>query len=665
MLIITRFGFKTAAQFNLSCKFNLPDEVFMVRELESGVMGGGSGVIKHPRFLNAFNLPMSQHLLNTERWKKGSFCTAHHFLGSHIRKAGVHFAVWAPNAEAVSVVGNFNNWNADNNPMQRDDETGIWSAFVPRVRQGALYKFQLKSPGHPSPFLKSDPYARLMEVRPQTASIVYSLDGFNWDDELWLQERQHRPWQQRPLSIYEIHPGSWKRSEHDHFLNYRALADQLIPYVKSLGFTHIELLPIAEHPYDPSWGYQVNGFFAPTSRYGEPKDLMYFVNECHKHAIGVILDWVPAHFPKDESGLRQFDGSTLYEYADPRKREQKDWNTLIFDYGKAGVRNFLLSNARYWCEKFHIDGLRVDAVASMLYLDYSKQPGEWTPNKNGGNEHLEAIRFLQDVNDTLHQQFPGVLTFAEESTAWPGVTESTENGLGFDFKWNMGWMNDTLSYMGYNSEERSKNREKITFPMMYNHTENFVLPLSHDEVVHLKKPLLKKSGGNETEQFANLRLLLTYFYAHPGKKLLFMGNEFGETQEWAEHRALNWSLPERPPHAGIRKLVHDLNQLYRNEPALHQTDRKAAGFEWIETGQRIPSLFVFRRNAIKHTNHLLCAFNFSGDSVDYTEPRIFSDFQYQLILNSDSKYYEGGNFGNLSAQHIHIAPFSGLIFKPV
>ncbi|HEX6983076.1 MAG TPA: 1,4-alpha-glucan branching protein GlgB [Balneolaceae bacterium] len=615
---------------------------------------------------------------HTKQWNKGSFPKAYDILGSHLQENGVRFSVWAPRADSVRVVGDFNDWDGSQHLMQKDESTGIWSVFIPGVKPRTLYKFEIKSPQREAPFLKSDPYARVMEVPPKTASLVYNLEDFHWGDDEWLRHRRERNWLQEPVSIYEIHAGSWQRKGSNEYLDYRELADELIPYVKPAGFTHIELMPIAEHPHDPSWGYQITGYFAPTSRFGEPKDFMHFINECHKNGIGVIMDWVPGHFPKDKHGLQMFDWSPLYEYGDPQKREQKDWNTLIFDYGKAGVRNFLLSNAHYWCEKFHIDGLRVDAVASMLYLDYSKGPGEWRPNKNGGKENLEAIEFLKDFNTLIHREFPGVLTFAEESTAWPGVTKpvhrspgagelTAEGELGFDFKWNMGWMNDTLSYITQSREEREQNPEKITFPMVYNQSENFVLPLSHDEVVHLKKPLLKKSPGNESEQFANLRLLLTYLFTHPGKKLLFMGGEFGETREWDENRALNWQLLEQHSHRGIKRLVDDLNRLYQTEKALYQTDRQQEGFKWVETGENLPSLFAFLRKAEESSNQLLVVLNFSRHEVKNFHLAIFDNLQADLIFNSDSKYYGGadggGLFGKGNEQYVCLEPFSALTLK--
>ncbi|NGP87530.1 1,4-alpha-glucan branching protein GlgB [Fodinibius halophilus] len=607
--------------------------------------------------------------MDKEDWQAGQLDTAYRFLGAHLMDAGTHFAVWAPAAYSVSVVGPFNDWDGRDHRMKKHEGTGIWTVFVPKVDERTLYKYELKTAKDATPFLKTDPYARAMELRPKTASLVYDLDRYSWSDEQWMAERDKRQSFRNPISIYEVHLPSWKRKEDNEYLTYRELANELIPYVKEMAFTHIELMPITEYPHDPSWGYQVMGYFTPTSRLGTPKDFMYFIDQCHKHGIGVIMDWVPGHFPKDEHGLQMFDGTPLYEYADPKKREQKEWGTNIFDYGKPGVQNFLLSNARFWCEKFHIDGFRVDAVASMLYLDYSKNAGEWSPNKHGGNEHLEAIQFLKDFNTIIHREFPGILTFAEESTSWPGMTTPVHHGgIGFDYKWNMGWMNDTLAYFKKGARERAEAPNKITFPMMYNYSENFVLPLSHDEVVHLKKPLVRKGTGSESQQFANLRLLFTYMYGHPGKKLLFMGGEFAETSEWSEDRELHWSLMDQERHQGIQQLVKQLNVLYRYEPAMHQFDRSADGFEWIELGEKTPSVFAFLRKAEDPSDHLLFVFNFSDRKIADYSLGPFLGVQYRTIFNSDSHFYGGenggGHYGNMEEQYIWLSSFSALILKP-
>lgn len=606
-----------------------------------------------------------------QQWKEGTFHRAHKMLGAHPTEEGTHFAVWAPHAHSVSVVGEFNDWDGRKHPMERNDDTGIWSVFVPDVGQWALYKFELKTAEDAPPFLKSDPYATVREVRPKTASLVYDLSEFQWDDESWLNNREDYQSFRKPISIYEVHLASWRRKgpDNNEYLTYRELAQELVPYVKESGYTHVELMPVAEHPYDPSWGYQITGYFAPTSRFGEPKDFMYLINEFHKAGIGVIMDWVPGHFPKDEQGLQMFDGEPLYEYNDPRKREQKEWGTYIFDYGKSGVRNFLISNAYYWCKKFHIDGLRVDAVASMLYLDYAKGSGDWAPNKYGGNEHLEAIDFLKSFNTIIHREFPGILTFAEESTSWEGVTTPVHHGgLGFDYKWNMGWMNDTLSYIKKGPDQRREDPDKITFPMMYNYSENFLLPFSHDEVVHLKNPMVWKSYGDEDQQFANLRLLYTYLYTHPGKKLMFMGNEFAETSEWAEDHALHWHLLDHRRHEGVRRLVGDLNHLYREEQSLHQIDRESEGFEWIELGRDTGGLFAYLRKAKDPANHTLAVLNFNEYEVVNYHLGPFDGVQYQVVFNSDSEYYgganRGGHYGKMGKQYMSIPPFTGFILKP-
>lgn len=607
-----------------------------------------------------------------EKWKKGSFYEAYEKLGAHPTGKGVRFAVWAPHAHSVSVVGMFNHWDGRENPMEKDPETGIWSVEIPGLQQWELYKYELKTGPETPPFLKSDPYAFYAEQRPKNASIVYDLEGFEWSDDDWMSRRTEVQAFNKPMSIYEVHLGSWRRKgwEDSEFLSYRELADELVSYVKELGFTHIELMPVAEYPYDPSWGYQVTGYFAPTSRYGEPKEFMHFVNACHEAGLGVILDWVPGHFPKDEQALQMFDGTALYEHEHPFRREQKDWGTHVFDYSKAGVRNFLLSNAAFWCEKFHIDGLRVDAVASMLYLDYSRAQGEWIPNIHGGNENLEAIDFLKSVNRTVDRKYPGVLTIAEESTSWPGVTHPVEEGgLGFDYKWNMGWMNDTLSYMEMDVKGRYRNPRKITFPMAYAMHEKFVLPLSHDEVVHLKKPLAYKSPGDHERQFANLRLLFAYMFGHPGKKLLFMGGELAQTSEWAEDRSLDWHLLDFDPHRGMQRLVSDLLDMYREEKALFEQDTRYESFEWINLGEKYGGLFSFLRKAEDPADHLFFVLNFSDEELFDFQPPPFGGLRYKILINTDSVYYGGNNRGSLSdtdaPQKAGVAPFSALVLKPV
>lgn len=619
---------------------------------------------------------MAKNKLFTEdkadQWKKGLVFDAYKQLGAHIQQKpkGVRFAVWAPNARGVSVVGDFNSWDGRKNPLEKDPETGIWSGFVPDIGEGALYKYEIKPQNeNVYPFLRSDPYAFKTELRPKTASVVHDLSGYHWKDDEWMQQRSQKNHFEEPMAIYEVHLGSWKRKgiHGSEFFSYEELAYDLVPYLKWMGFTHVELMPIAEHPYDPSWGYQITGYFAPTRRFGDPEDLMLFVNECHKNGIGVILDWVPGHFPKDDHGLQMYDGQPLYEYADTHRREHQEWGTHVFDYGRAGVRNFLISNARFWCQKYHIDGLRVDAVASMLYLDYSREEGKWSPNEYGGKENLEAIGFLRETNDVLHEEFPGLITFAEESTSWKGVTSPTsKGGLGFDFKWNMGWMNDTLSYVEMDISERFQNSEKITFPMVYSMDENFVLPLSHDEVVHLKSPLVYKSPGNHDEQFSNLRLLLTYMIGYPGKKLLFMGNEFAQTSEWSEARSLDWHLMDYAPHQGMQKLVKDLLSLYQKEPSLFEVDFEYEGFEWNDVADQHKAFFTFMRKARDWKNHLLFLLNFSPNMIEDYQVEVMQQVNYTEILNTDSSYYNGNNRGGFSStnQTAAVAPYSALILRP-
>lgn len=616
---------------------------------------------------------MESFFTNTEKkaWKAGHHHRAYERLGAYINEKGVEFAVWAPHAYSVSVVGDFNSWDGAQHPMEKDEKTGIWSTFIAGVEQYALYKYELRSGPHAPPFLKSDPYAFYFELRPQTASIVYNLNCYDWSDAAWMQQRAGFQAEDRPISIYEVHLGSWKRKGDgdSEYLSYRDLADELIPYAKKMGFTHIELMPVAEHPYDPSWGYQVTGYFAPTSRFGEPSDLMHFIDRCHQEEIGVIIDWVPGHFPKDEQALQRFDGTTLYEYSYPERREHKDWGTNVFDYGKPEVCSFLISSAAFWCEKYHIDGLRVDAVASMLYLDYGRQEDEWKPNFYGGNEHLEAINLIREFNSVLHEHYPGVITMAEESTSWPGVTQATEDGgLGFNYKWNMGWMNDTLSFMEMEVNQRHENSRKITFPLVYATHEKFVLPLSHDEVVHLKKPLLYKSPVDSAKQFANLRLLYVYMFGHPGKKLLFMGNEFAQDSEWSESKALKWHLLERQEHIGVQKLVSDLLKLYKNQRSLFEWEYDERSFEWVDLGGQNPGLFSFLRKAKDPANHLFFILNFNGYNIGDYMPGLLERVRYTTVINTESGFYGGTNKGGQvekdHRQVVHLAPFSGLILKP-
>lgn len=583
------------------------------------------------------------HYRNFE--KLGAHPIAHE--GTH----GVAFAVWAPNARRVSVVGDFNNWDGRQHPMRRHPGVGVWDLFIPGLGVGEKYKFELLSAAGAVLPLKADPYGFYFEVRPNTASIVYDLDAYCWGDQDWIQARGANPnrFLDHPIAIYEVHLGSWRRSPDDPegMLSYRELAHQLADYVTELGFTHIELLPVSEHPFDGSWGYQTLGYFAPTSRHGTPDDFRYFVDHLHQRGIGVLVDWVPGHFPRDDHGLRLFDGTSLYEHADPRKGEQPDWGTLVFNYGRNEVANFLLGNALFWFEKFHIDGLRVDAVASMLYLDYGRRGGEWVPNPYGGNENLEAVDFLKRFNELVHGQFPGVLTIAEESTSWPAVSRPTYlGGLGFSMKWNMGWMNDTLRYMHRDPVFRKFHQNDLTFSLVYAFSENFVLPLSHDEVVHGKGSLLDKMPGDLHQHFANLRLLLGYMYAHPGKKLLFMGGEFGQWQEWRYYQSLDWHLLEHATHRGLQRFVGDLNRLLAAQPALHQIDFDWQGFQWVDLHDHENSMLAFLRKGREPGQELLAVCNFTPVPRQAYRVGVPALGFYREVLNSDSEIYGGQNTGN-------------------
>ncbi|MGD8926372.1 MAG: 1,4-alpha-glucan branching protein GlgB, partial [Thioalkalispiraceae bacterium] len=534
-------------------------------------------------------------------FKEGRHLHAYDFLGAHLVVSeginGVLFATWAPNAERVSVIGDFNRWDGRCHPMRSRGDTGVWELFIPGLNSEALYKFEIRNRESGQVKQKSDPYAQASELRPRTGSIV-ARTTHDWQDQAWLARRQEQSWLHQPMSIYEVHLGSWRKDQNGEFMNYRELAHQLVAYVQELGFTHIELLPITEHPLDASWGYQTVGYFAPTARFGTPDDFRYFVDHCHQNDIGVFLDWVPAHFPKDEHGLANFDGSALYEHADPRRGEHPDWGTLIYNYGRNEVRNFLISSAIYWLKEFHLDGLRVDAVASMLYLDYSRENKDWLPNIHGGNENLEAIHFLRELNTVTHREHPGTVVMAEESTAWPQVTRPVDiGGLGFSMKWNMGWMHDTLEYISHQPVHRTYHHDQLTFGLLYLFTENFILPFSHDEVVHGKSSMLHKMPGDEWQQFANLRLLYTYMFTYPGKKLLFMGCEFGQGDEWNFNQSLDWYVLDYSLHQGIKKLVTDLNRIYRDKPALHHFDFDHQGFEWIDCHDSQQSVISYIRKS--------------------------------------------------------------------
>ena len=583
---------------------------------------------------------------------EGTNFKAYNKMGAHPLTldgvAGVHFAVWAPNAVRVSVVGWFNNWDGRTHPLQQRGSSGLWEIFLPHLKPGDLYKFEVK--GHKA-FLvqKADPYAFASELRPRSASMVWDVAKYEWHDAEWLEKRQATPWLESALSVYEVHLGSWRRNpdEHSRMLTYRELAETLIPYVKKMGYTHVELLPISEHPFDGSWGYQTIGYYSPTSRFGTPDDFKFFVDQCHQAGIGVVVDWVPAHFPKDGHGLAYFDGTHLYEHDDPRLGEHKDWGTYVFNYGRNEVRSFLLSNAVFLADVYHIDGLRVDAVASMLYLDYSRQAGEWIPNKFGGRENLDAVDFLKKFNELVHVEYPGILTFAEESTAWPMVSRPVYlGGLGFDLKWNMGWMHDTLDYMHKDPVFRKYHHHQMTFSMIYAFNENFILPFSHDEVVHGKGSMLAKMPGDMWQQFANQRLLYAYMFAHPGKKLTFMGMEIGQWREWQHNESLDWHLLQYDSHAGLQRLARDLNEMLKGFPCLHQIDFSWEGFEWIDLNDWENSVLFTLRKGKDPDDLMVCGFNFTPvPRVGYRMgvPRLGA---YEEVLNTDAAIYGGSGLGN-------------------
>ncbi len=593
-----------------------------------------------PPVLTDFDLHLISEGTHYQKYEK---------LGAHLKTInkikGIHFSVWAPNANGVSVVGNFNQWDGRKHQMRIRGSSGIWEIFIPTLDEGELYKFELRTGQGIK--LKTDPSAFYNELRPNPASVAWDLSKYKWSDSSWMKMRKKQKWHESPISIYELHLGSWMRGLDGATLNYRDIAKHLVEYVTRMGYTHIELMSVMEHPFDGSWGYQVLGYFAITSRFGTPEDFMFMVDHCHKNDIGVILDWVPAHFPKDEHGLAQFDGTYLYEHEHEFLREHQDWGTHIFNYGRKEVTNFLLNSALFWLEKYHIDGLRVDAVASMLYLDYSREEGKWIPNKFGGNENLDAIEFIKRFNELCHDQYPGVLTIAEESTAWPMVSQPTyAGGLGFSLKWNMGWMHDILEYFEKEPVHRKFHHHNLSFGLVYAFHENFTLVLSHDEVVHGKKSMLDKMPGDIWQKFANLRLLYGYMYAHPGKKLLFMGGEIGQWIEWDHSKSLDWHLLEYPPHLGLQAFVRDLNVTYRREPSMHEADFKPEGFEWIDFNDADQSVVSFIRRAINMDDHTVFAFNFTPvPRYDY-RIGVPEGGVYKEILNSDSGLYGGSNTGN-------------------
>lgn len=579
---------------------------------------------------------------------EGKHYEIYHKMGAHKvvndGKDGVYFAVWAPNAKRVSVVGDFNDWDAQRNHMDRQEPIGIYTCFIPDVQEGALYKYCIETLQGTQIF-KADPFANYAELRPGTASRVTDLSKIQWSDDKWLEKRSKWNTKEYPMSIYEVHMGSWKRHpgrEDEGFYTYRDFAHSIVEYIKDMGYTHVELMGIAEHPFDGSWGYQVTGYYAPTSRYGTPQDFAYMINYLHKNGIGVILDWVPAHFPKDAHGLSDFDGTAVFEYADPRKGEHPDWGTKIFDYGKSEVQNFLLANALFWVEQFHIDGLRVDAVASMLYLDYGKQDGQWIPNKYGGNQNLEAIEFFRHLNSVMQERNKGVMMIAEESTAWPKVTGSPEeNGLGFTLKWNMGWMHDFTEYMKLDPIFRKGAHYQMTFSMEYAYSENYILVLSHDEVVHLKCSMLNKMPGLGFDKFANLKVAYAFMMGHPGKKLLFMGQEFAQLREWSEERELDWYLLAEEPHQQIQNWYRDLLHLYKKNKALFEMDTDPEGFEWINRDDTYRSIFSFVRHSKDQKKNLLFVCNFTPMERSDYRVGVSRRKQLKLVLDSDSLCYGG------------------------
>ncbi|RCW56261.1 1,4-alpha-glucan branching protein GlgB [Halanaerobium sp. ST460_2HS_T2] len=597
---------------------------------------------------------------------QGRHYESYNFLGSHITnengKKGVRFTVWAPNAEEVSVVGDFNDWDKHKNPMKKIKDSGIWTTFIEEAENKMYYKYWIR--GYRGVIrVKTDPYARRQETPPKTASQIYETETFNWQDNKWLKKRKNSNHLKEPLSIYEMHPGSWKQDDGE-LMNYRDIADELVPYINEMGFTHVELMPLTEYPFPGSWGYQTTGYFALTSRYGSPEDFMYFVDQLHQNDIGVIMDWVPSHFCKDDHGLRLFDGSHLYESSDPRRAENIQWDTLNFDFAQNEVWSFLISSANYWLSKFHIDGLRVDAVSNMLYLNYEKEDGQWAANEYGGFENLEAIEFIKELNSEMFERYPGILMIAEESSAWPLVTAPVhDGGLGFNFKWNMGWMNDTLDYMEHDPVYRKWEHNKLTFSSMYSQSENYVLPLSHDEVVHGKKSLLDKMPGDYWQKFANLRLLFTYMYAHPGKKLLFMGGEFGQFIEWNYKQSLDWLLLDYEKHQLTQEFMQELNQVYRKEKALWELDHEHEGFRWIEADDYEQSVISFIRSSENETQQLVIVLNFTPVPRDNYRIGVPGPGEYELLLNSDQKVFGGSDYETAARVKTEEIPFHGFDYS--
>jgi 1,4-alpha-glucan branching enzyme len=639
---------------------------FALKSLGSGIF---EGVTKAASRIYAYDLEITDGAGNKRRtrdpysfwptvgetdlhlFNEGNHRRLYNALGARLSVldgvTGTAFSVWAPNARRVSVVGSFNRWDGRAHPMRMLGSSGVWEIFIPGVGEGSLYKFEILEAGGQLA-LKTDPFGFFYEQAPKNSAIVWNVNKFGWTDQSWLKRRRETNWLRSPISIYELHLGSWRRKGLYESLSYRELAGPLIEYLKKTGFTHVELLPVAEHAYYPSWGYQVTGFYAPTSRYGTPDELQFLINALHEAGIGVIVDWVPAHFPRDTWALAKFDGTALYEHEDPRQGSHQDWGTLIFNFGRHEVRNFLAANALFWCDHFHVDGLRVDAVASMLYLDYSRKAGEWIPNKYGGRENLEAVEFLRSFNHLVHTEHQGVLTIAEESTAWPMVSRPPWlGGLGFNLKWNMGWMHDTLGYFKRPPIYRKYHQNDLTFAMLYHHNENFVLPLSHDEVVHGKGSLRKRMPGDDWQAFANLRALLGYQWLFPGKKLLFMGGEFGQTSEWNENAELDWGLlAQGPYHSGTQRWVGDLNAFYQSEPALWRGDYDPEGFWWIDCGDHEHSVLSFCRHDRETGKHVVAIFNLTPVPQEGYRVGLPKPGSWKEVLNSDSSIYGGGNVGN-------------------
>jgi len=604
-------------------------------------------------------------------FKQGTHTRLYEKMGAHFMErdgiAGVYFAVWAPNAQSVSVRGDFNRYDIVAHPLRlREDDSGIWEGFIESVEAGLTYKYHIVSRLHGIVHDKADPFAFFGEVPAKSASRVWELDTYDWGDGEWMLTRAGRNAHSAPVSVYEMHLGSWRRKveEENRYLTYRELADELVEYLKQMQFTHVEFMPLTEYPYFGSWGYQVTGYFSATARYGEPQDLMYLIDTLHRNGFGVIMDWVPSHFAVDMHGLINFDGTALYEHNDPRQGYHPEWGSIIFNYGRNEVKAFLISSAMFWLEKYHIDGIRVDAVASMLYLNYARKEGEWVPNKEGGNENLEAVAFLRQLNETAYGEFPDIMMIAEESTAWPMVTRPTSiGGLGFGFKWNMGWMHDTLKYMSFDPVYRQHHHHQLTFSMWYAYDENFMLPLSHDEVVHMKGSLINKMPGDENQKFANLRALYAYMMAHPGKKLLFMGGEFAQYAEWDYKRSLDWHLLDFPLHRNLQAMLADLNALYRSEPALHRLDVERDGFEWIDDGDYQHNCISFMRKSSEPEETIYVVCNFADETRENYRIGMPNEGAFVEIFNSQNRAYEGWEIGNDEILHAQPVPMHGRPFS--